>query len=128
MKNKLFYLGILVGICACMSKEEVLHEQYRVEGLAMYQKNCENCHQADGKGFKKLYPALVGTGIIKRISDEQMARIIKHGIKPDGKHEFMPGNKELQAIEIAEIITYLKDLNGVKEGIVEQKLVKEVIE
>ncbi len=110
-----------------MSKEEILHEQYRVEGLALYQKNCENCHQANGKGFKKLYPALINTNLIKRLSDEQLSKIIKYGVKADAGHEFMPGNNDLQAIEIAEIITYLKDLNGVKEGIVEQRLVKEVI-
>jgi len=109
-----------------MSKEEVLHEQYRVEGLAMYQKHCENCHQANGKGFKKLYPALVGTNLLKRVSDQEIIHMIKFGIKADANHEFMPGNKELQAIEIAEIVTYVKDLNGVKEGIVEQKEVSRV--
>ncbi len=128
MKNSLIYLSIISLLASCISKEEILHEQYRVEGLALYQKNCENCHQEQGKGFKKLYPALVGTNLLKRVNDEQMARIIKNGVKAEKGHEFMPGNKELQAIEIAEIITYLKDLNGIKEGIVDQKLVKQVIQ
>jgi mono/diheme cytochrome c family protein len=121
MKSNLLIIGIGLTLLSCQSKEEVLHEQYRVEGLALYQKHCENCHQADGKGFKKLYPALVGTDLLKRVSERQMAVMIKKGIAADANHEFMPGNAELQAIEIAEIITYLKDLNGVKEGIVDQK-------
>lgn len=128
MKNKIYFLGIIAALSSCMSKEEVLHEQYRVEGLNLYQKNCENCHQSNGKGFNKLYPALVGTNLIQRISDEQFAKIIKNGIKEEGGHAFMPGNKNLQAIEIAEIITYVKDLNGVKEGIIDQRLVKSVIQ
>jgi len=128
MKNKLISGVVCILLSSCLSKEEVLHEQYRVEGLALYEKHCQNCHQEEGKGFKKLYPALVGTNLIKRTSDKQLAMIIKKGIKADDKHAYMPGNKELQAIEIAEIITYVKDLNGVKEGIVDQRLVMKVIE
>ena len=128
MKNSIIILMIGVILSGCQSKEEVLHEQYRVEGLSLYTKHCENCHQAEGKGFKKLYPALVGTGLLKRMTDVQMAVLIKKGIAPSEGHEFMPGNAELQPVEIAEIITYLKDLNGIKEGIVDQKIVREGIE
>lgn len=127
MKNKLLIVATLILLSSCLSKEEVLHEQYRVEGLALYEKHCQNCHQVDGKGFKKLYPALVGTNLLKRVTDEQFVILIKKGIKADEQHAYMPGNKELQAIEIAEIITYVKDLNGVKEGVVDQRLVKQVI-
>lgn len=128
MKNKLVIGAALIVLSSCLSKEEVLHEQYRVEGLALYEKHCQNCHQADGKGFKKLYPALVGTNLLKRVTDEQFAILVKKGIKADEQHAYMPGNKELQAIEIAEIITYVKDLNGVKERIVDQRLVMKVIQ
>ena len=108
MKNKLLVVATLIILSSCLSKEEVLHEQYRVEGLALYEKHCQNCHQADGKGFKKLYPALVGTNLLKRVTDEQFVILIKKGIKANKQHAYMPGNKELQAIEIAEIITYVK--------------------
>ena len=124
MKNSLFISLFIVALSSCMNKEEVLHEQYRVEGLALYQKKCENCHQENGKGFKKLYPALVGTDLLKRYSDLELAKLIVKGVEAKDGHEFMPTNKDLAPIEIAEIITYIKDLNGVKKGIVEQDSVK----
>lgn len=121
MRNR-FYLAILVwiGLNACQSKEEILQQQYSIEGMNAYQTHCENCHQKDGKGLKDLYPAVMGTDLFERVSDQQLVHLLKYGQKGEivvngKKYEgFMPGNGKLEPLDIAEIITYLREKNGNK--------------
>lgn len=126
MKNKhlLPAFALLLGLSACQSKEEILRDQYAVEGMVLYQKHCENCHQAGGKGLKSLYPAL-NQGLFNKFSEASLALMMSKGIKEgqvlDGKTftQYMPGNPALQALDLAEILTYLHELNGNKTKRVE---------
>jgi mono/diheme cytochrome c family protein len=86
---------------SCSSKEEIQQTQYAVEGLALYKANCENCHQADGGGLRDLYPSIQKT----KLSEEALVCLIKNGKKGNG---FMPANAKLQALDIAELVTYEK--------------------
>ncbi len=90
---------------SCTSKEEILQQQYSVEGMALYQTHCENCHQADGAGLRNLYPPIQKT----TLSPEALSCLIKNGKKGNG---FMPANPKLQALDIAEILTYMREKWG----------------
>jgi mono/diheme cytochrome c family protein len=95
---------------SCTSKEEILQQQYSVEGMALYQTHCENCHQADGAGLRNLYPSIQKT----QLSPEALACLLRYGKKGNG---YMPANAKLQEIDIAELVTYMRDKWGGKKQI-----------
>lgn len=95
---------------SCSSKEEITQQQYSVEGMALYKANCENCHQADGGGLRDLYPSIQKTSL----SPDALACLLKNGKKGNG---FMPANPKLQALDIAELVTYMREKWGGKKQI-----------
>ena len=90
---------------SCSSKEEITQQQYSIEGMGLYKTHCENCHQADGSGLRDLYPSIQKT----QLSPEALACLIKNGKKGNG---FMPANVKLQALDIAELVTYMREKWG----------------
>jgi mono/diheme cytochrome c family protein len=120
MKNILL-IGLIALFAACQSKEEILYQQYVVEGRSIYEKNCSNCHQSDGSGLRDLYPPLAKTDLWKRVTQQQLVCIIKHGqkgeIKVNGKpySGYMPANAKLEAIDMAELVTFMQDQWGNKK-------------
>ena len=106
------YLLLLLApfLFSCQSKEEILQQQYSVEGMALYQTHCENCHQADGSGLRDLYPSIQKT----KLSPKALACLLKNGKKGNG---FMPANAKIQALDIAESITYMREKWGGKKQI-----------
>jgi len=120
MKNILI-IGLVALLAACQSKEEILYQQYVVEGRAIYEKNCSNCHQSDGGGLRDLYPPLAKTDLWKRNTNQQLACLIKQGKKGaivvNGKaySGYMPANTKLEAIDIAELITFMQASWGNKK-------------
>jgi hypothetical protein len=120
MKNILL-IGLITLFAACQSKEEILYQQYVVEGRSIYEKNCSNCHQSDGSGLRDLYPPLAKTDLWKRVTQQQLVCIIKQGqkgeIKVNGKpySGYMPVNAKLEAIDMAELVTFMQDQWGNKK-------------
>jgi mono/diheme cytochrome c family protein len=120
MKNILL-IGLITLFAACQSKEEILYQQYVVEGRSIYEKNCSNCHQSDGSGLRDLYPPLAKTDLWKRVTQQQLVCIIKQGqkgeIKVNGKPYtgYMPANAKLEAIDMAELVTFMQDQWGNKK-------------
>ncbi len=118
-----FFLFLPFVIMACQNKEEITRQQYVVEGMNLYATHCANCHQLDGSGLKDLYPALAKTDVWKRLTADQIACIIKVGqkdsIRVNGKkyQAYMPGNSKLQALDIAELVTYLRERWGPEKGL-----------
>lgn len=98
-----------------------MYQQYVVEGRSIYEKNCANCHQSDGSGLRDLYPALAKTDLWKRVDHQQLVCIIKQGqkgeIKVNGKSYagYMPAHTKLEAIDIAELVTFMKESWGDKK-------------
>jgi mono/diheme cytochrome c family protein len=117
----LLFINLLILFTSCQSKEEIMYQQYVVEGRTIYEKNCANCHQNDGSGLRDLYPALAKTDLWTRVSPQQLVCIIKQGqkgeIKVNGKSYagYMPANAKLEAIDIAELVTFMKDSWGDKK-------------
>lgn len=115
MINKIAILSLMVLGISCESREEITRQQYVVEGMNLYQTNCANCHQVDGTGLKDLYPPLAKTDLWQRVNMNELACLIKNGqkdsIRVNGKlfNAYMPGNAKLQALDIAELITYMRE-------------------
>lgn len=109
---------ILIVQSSCQSKEEIFRQQYVVEGMMLYEKHCENCHQKDGSGLKDLYPPLAKTDLGERLNASQIACIIKNGqkdailVNKKAFQNYMPGNNKLEALDVAELVTYLRDKWG----------------
>ncbi len=110
MKNYIPIAFIAFCFFSCSSKEEITQQQYSIEGMALYQTHCENCHQADGSGLRNLYPSIKNSNL----SPETLTCLIKNGKKGSG---FMPANAKLQALDIAEIVTYMREKWGGKKQI-----------
>ena len=78
-------------------------------GKALYTKNCQSCHGADGKGNPAMAKALGEKGLnlttaeAKKMSDEQMAKVVADGA---GK---MPGSK-LSKAEQKQVLDYTRSL------------------
>ena len=100
---------------ACESKEDILYKQYVEGGRVLYNTNCSNCHQEDGKGLRDLYPALANTNFLTRIPANDLICMMKYGKK--GTQGYMPGNSKLEAIDMAELVTYMRNTWGEKKEI-----------
>ena len=115
MINKFAILGLMIIGISCESREEITRQQYVVEGMNLYQTNCANCHQVDGSGLRDLYPPLAKTDLWQRVKMSELVCIIKNGQKDsilvNGKpfNAYMPANPKLQALDIAELVTYMRE-------------------
>jgi|SRR6516164_9684297 mono/diheme cytochrome c family protein len=78
-------------------------------GKALFTKNCQGCHGADGKGNPAMAKALGDKGLdlttpeVKKMSDDQLAKVIADGA---GK---MPASK-LSKAEQKQVLDYAKSL------------------
>jgi mono/diheme cytochrome c family protein len=112
-KNKfIIHISYLIFLLfSCQSNEKVKLEQYYIGGKEIYEKNCANCHQKDGKGLQNLYPPIAGSDFLK--DKTKVILLIKNGISGEivvnGKkyNQPMPANNQLQNLDIAEVVTYI---------------------
>lgn len=102
--------------------------QYAIQGKILYENHCANCHQKDGTGLGRLIPPIKGSDYF--LADKgRTARIIKNGqqgeIVVNGieYNEVMPANLKLTDLEIAQLMTYLYNVWGAKEGVIDATLV-----
>ena len=117
MKHRLFYLlccllVLVMGIQACQNEQRITEARYYVNGMALYQKRCQNCHGEQGLGFKNLYPALTESPAIKAQKD--LACLIRFGSQQRSLpgRQAMPGNTDLAPIDIAYLIHYISNSFG----------------
>ncbi|GGD57912.1 hypothetical protein GCM10011514_22530 [Emticicia aquatilis] len=110
--SKVFVLLIAVlSFTSCQSEEKIKLEQYYIGGKELYEQNCANCHQKDGKGLQSLYPPIAGSDYLK--DKEKVIYIIKNGLAGEilvnGKkyNQPMPANNQLTNLDIAEVVTYI---------------------
>jgi len=106
------------------STKSAKFQQYYAQGQALYEKNCSNCHQKNGKGLGLVYPPLASSDYFEKNFNASLC-LMKYGKQGDiivnGKsfNKFMPGVPSLTELEIAEIATYIKNSWGSQNGIVE---------
>ncbi|MCF1749943.1 c-type cytochrome [Mariniradius sediminis] len=110
------------GTLADITDTKVL--QYAIQGKILYEQHCANCHQKDGSGLGKLIPPIKNSDYF--LADKgRTARIIKYGqtgpITVNGieYNEAMPANPKLTDLEIAQLMTYLYNIWGAKEGVID---------
>lgn len=141
IKNPAFYLCVFLfcGLFACRSSNQkdegslasikdpkVL--QYAIEGKILYENYCANCHQKDGSGLGKLIPPLNPSDYM-RADVGRTARIIKHGLEGEivvNGVEYdrkMPANPNLTNLEIAQIMSFIYNIWGNNEGVIDANAV-----
>jgi len=127
--------ALLVGVLAaggCIGTTERAKRQQFARGKMLYKTHCQRCHKADGKGFQQLYPPLAGVDYLER-HEQKIPCIIKKGMKGPVKvagKEYnlpMPGNQELTAHEIAQLITYLYNAWGQEHPKFEPEMVQKAL-
>ena len=85
---------------SCQSAEEIQQARYFVNGKNVYEKNCQNCHGANGEGLANLYPTLRKSNYIDE-NRNILACDIRFGLNS------MPGSPQLTPIEITYLINYI---------------------
>jgi cytochrome c oxidase cbb3-type subunit 3 len=77
------------------------------EGRALFTTNCGACHGADGRGGQRA-PDLATASEVQQLSDNDLMRIIEHGVSGMG----MPGFSALAPEKLKAIADYLRILQG----------------
>jgi mono/diheme cytochrome c family protein len=132
--KKLLLAALVLLAVSCQSKQEIKRDQYFVEGLELYKLHCANCHQTDGRGLVNLYPPLAGADYLTAANKARIACIIRYGqadsVVVNGKRytQPMPGNAQLQPLDIAEILTYVYNEWGHEKTLTETATVKKWLE
>ncbi len=109
-------------IFSCQSEAEIEYQRYFIQGRNIYQTQCKNCHSENGEGLGELYPPLKEADYLRK-NKTQLACTIHNGqqglIVVNGKfyNQKMPSQTQLSPIEIAEVITYVTNSFGNKQGI-----------
>jgi cytochrome c551 len=117
------FIFFLIAFTSCKSKSEVEFQQYYNQGEVLYEKNCSNCHQANGKGLGLLYPPLDKSDFVDKNFEEVLC-IMKYGKTTptvvNGKtyEQPMQGISTLTDLDIAEIATYIYNTWDRQRGIV----------
>jgi len=126
MRNSLIYSCLFLFIMAmiiqsCQNEDSITYKRYYVNGKGLYEKNCQNCHGADGKGLGTLYPPLTDSTYLIT-NKKKLACIIRNGqseqitINNVAYQGQMPANNTLADIDIAQIIVYITNSFGNKQG------------
>lgn len=115
------------------SQEDVKLKQYYIDGQALYKLHCANCHQENGQGLAGLYPPIAGSDFLKDNKNLilcSMRNGLKDTIVVNGKtyRQPMPANTQLQALDVAEIGTYIYNEWGNEKVITDVKSVQKVLE
>ncbi len=108
-------------------------KQYYAEGEQLYLKKCSNCHQADGRGLRKVYPPVAGSDFLK----DNLERVIcgmKYGM--DGEitvngvsfQQEMPGDITLTSLELAEIATFIYNTWGEDRGLIDANVIDPMLD
>jgi mono/diheme cytochrome c family protein len=82
------------------------------DAKALYTKDCAKCHGADGKGDTKMGQRLgakdyTDAKFQATLKDEHMAKVIKEGLKEDGRTKMRPV-KDLTDEEIKGLVAYMR--------------------
>ena len=119
---------VALQMTACQSQEEIKRQKYITEGILLYQRNCANCHQNNGKGLEALYPPLDKSNYLA--NKDSVLHTIRYGLQGpiliNGKryNRPMPANPQLSNLEIAEIATYIYNQWGNENSLITTEDVK----
>jgi len=110
-------------IFSCQNQETIDLQNYMSNGKDIYKAKCQNCHGENGEGLGQLAPPLTDSVFLKA-NKARLACIIKNGANETlvihGKEykEKMPGFPELADIDVAQVMVYVTNSFGNKQGFV----------
>jgi len=124
MKKLSFSLCLLLIICACnssdkkMNKNSTLKTQGFLEGKAIYNDFCIQCHMANGEGVTNTFPPLAKSDYLMNKRLESI-KAIKYGLSGEitvngVKYNTAMASQELSNKEIANVMNYIKNSWGNK--------------
>lgn len=123
-----FLLAAGAGLfSACRNERQLRYDFYYANGKRLYEKHCQNCHAADGKGLGALIPPL-NDSVYLRQNRTKLVCFIRNGVSGPvsvrGKLYFgeMPGNPGLAPIDLAQLITYFTNSFGNRQGLYDVSL------
>ncbi|MDR6781733.1 mono/diheme cytochrome c family protein [Pedobacter africanus] len=125
----LFLLSIGLVVFSCQDAAQVKQDVYYVNGRDLYIRHCQNCHGTDGEGLGTLTPPLTDTIFLKQ-NRQKLACFIKNGIKEPitvGGQVYegtMPDFASLHNIDIAQLLVYISNSFGNKQGMYTQEEVE----
>lgn len=123
--------SLCLSLVSCQTEDEINRQRYITEGALVYQRNCANCHQANGKGLAALYPPIDGSDYL--VNKDDVICLIKYGqqgeIVVNGKryNRPMPAQLQLSDLEVAEITTYIYNEWGGEDSLTSAKEVGPVL-
>lgn len=119
--SALFFLTVFTIIYGCQSAQNLEQDIYYTNGRDLYKTHCQNCHGENGEGLGELAPPLTDTVFLKE-NKNRLACFIKNGLEGPitvgGKvyDEKMPDEKDMAAIDIAQLLVYITNSFGNKQG------------
>lgn len=117
----LYFLTFSSIIYSCQNAAEKELTTYTSNGADLYKVKCQNCHGENGEGLAALAPPLTDSTFLK-VNKSALACFIKKGTNQpmlingrsyDGK---MPAFPEMEDIDIAQVIVYITNSFGNKQG------------
>ncbi len=96
--------------------QQILSEADSATGKALYDKHCEECHLATGRGGFRKAPPIAGSLIVQSQNPASLINVILYGANPDkgipttfNSWEEMPGfGKRMTDIEVAHLANFLR--------------------
>lgn len=122
-------ITISILLFSCYDESYINYQRYYVQGKLIYEQHCLNCHGKSGEGLGNLMPPLTDSNYLKK-NEAKLSCIIKNGLKGpilvNNKlyDTAMPAEPHLSNIEIAEVITYITNSFGNKQGLRELQQVE----
>lgn len=104
------------------SSTRIKFDKYMIQGQNLYSSHCQNCHQKDGSGLRKLIPPLTDQQFLKN-QRGQLPCHLKFGLEGEIElnsivfNQPMPAHGDITPLEIAEILTYITNSWGNAQGI-----------
>ena len=123
-------LTIVVLIASCESGQQIEFKRYFTAGREIYLAQCQNCHGESGQGLAALIPPLTDSVYLKA-NKHLLACYLKNGLKGKitihGKEfdDQMPANANLAPIQIAEVLTYITNSFGNKQGLINDDAIEQ---
>lgn len=91
-------------------------------GKTVYQQYCFSCHKEKGEGLKDIYPALVGSAVVK--DQRQLVERVLQGVQ--GGDYAMPSFAFLDDEALSKVVNYVHRRFGEGEKDIETDLIQEV--